>query len=173
MIISGLMHQSQVTHVCLSWHIEAETKWPPFSRRHFQIHFREWKCINFDKKNSLKFVPKGSINNIPALVQIMAWCRSGDKPLSEPVRESLLTHICVTRPQWVNWISNDSCNDLSPDQHQAITWIDVDLMFNRPSETYFSEMWIKTQNASFKKTHFKLSLAKWQPLSIFLNVKNT
>ena len=26
-------------------------------------------------KNSLKFVPKGPINNIPALVQIMAWCR--------------------------------------------------------------------------------------------------
>ena len=25
-------------------HIEAETKWPPFRRRHFQSHFREWKC---------------------------------------------------------------------------------------------------------------------------------
>ena len=33
---------------------------------------------------SLKFVPKGPINNIPALVQIMAWRRSDDKPLSEP-----------------------------------------------------------------------------------------
>ena len=26
----------------------AETKWPPFSRRHFQVHFLEWKCMNFD-----------------------------------------------------------------------------------------------------------------------------
>ena len=34
-------------------------------------------------KISLKFVPKGPINNIPALVQIMAWGRPGDKPLSE------------------------------------------------------------------------------------------
>ena len=51
---------------------------------------------------SLKFVPKGPINNIPALVQIMAWRRPGDKPLSEPMMISLLTHICVTRPQWVN-----------------------------------------------------------------------
>ena len=34
---------------------------------------------------SLKFVPKGPINNIPALVQIMAWRRSSDKPLSEPM----------------------------------------------------------------------------------------
>ena len=50
---------------------------------------------------SLKFVPKGSINNIPALVQIMAWHRPGDKPLSEPMMVSLPTHICVTWPQWV------------------------------------------------------------------------
>ena len=50
-------------------------------------------------KISLKFVPKGPINNIPALVQIMAWRRSGDKPLSEPMMVSLLTHICVARPQ--------------------------------------------------------------------------
>ena len=34
---------------------------------------------------SLKFVPKGLINNIPALVQIMAWHHPGDKPLSEPM----------------------------------------------------------------------------------------
>ena len=47
----------------------------------------------------LKFVPRGPINYIPALVQIMAWCRPGDKPLSEPMVVSLPTHICVTRPQ--------------------------------------------------------------------------
>ena len=56
-------------------------------------------------KISLKFVPKGPIDNIPALVQIMAWRRPGDKPLSEPMMVSLLTHICVTRPQWVNMIT--------------------------------------------------------------------
>ena len=49
------------------------------------------KCI-FLKENvwipikiSLKFVWKSPINNIPALVQIMAWRRPGDKPLSEPM----------------------------------------------------------------------------------------
>ena len=31
----------------------------------------------------------------------MAWRRPGDKPFSEPMMISLLTHICVTRPQWV------------------------------------------------------------------------
>ena len=73
-----------------------------------RCHFADdtFKCI-FEKENewispriSLKFVPKVRINNIPALVQIMAWCRPGDKPLSEPMMVSLLTHICVTRPQW-------------------------------------------------------------------------
>ena len=53
---------------------------------------------------SLIFFPKGRINNIPALVQIMAWRRRGDKPLSESMMISLPTHICVTRPQWVKKI---------------------------------------------------------------------
>ena len=34
------------------------------------------------------FVPKGAINNIPAIVQIMSWRRPGDKPLSEPMMVS-------------------------------------------------------------------------------------
>ena len=34
---------------------------------------------------SLKFVPRSPIDNKPALVQVMAWCRTGDKPLSEPM----------------------------------------------------------------------------------------
>ena len=55
----------------------------------------------------MKFVPKGPINNIPAMVQIMAWRRPGDKPLSEPMVVSLLMHICVARPQWVNIWSCD------------------------------------------------------------------
>ena len=36
---------------------------------------------------------------MPGLVQIMAWRR----PVSEPIMVSLLTHICVTRPHWVNF----------------------------------------------------------------------
>ena len=34
---------------------------------------------------SLQFVPDGQINNIRALVKIMAWHRPDDKPLSEPM----------------------------------------------------------------------------------------
>ena len=35
------------------------------------------------------------------LVQIMAWRRPGDKPLSEPMVVSLLTHVCIIQPQLV------------------------------------------------------------------------
>ena len=80
---------------------------PRQNGRHFPDDI--FKC-NFLNENGwvlipipLKFVPNGQINNIPTLVQIMAWRRSGDKPLSEPMMVSLLTHIRVTRPQWVNW----------------------------------------------------------------------
>ena len=61
------------------------------------------KCISMNEKFcilikiALKFVPKGPIDNIPALIQIMAWLRSGDKPLSESMLPSSLTHICGTR----------------------------------------------------------------------------
>ena len=76
-------------------------------------HFADgiFKCIFLNEnvwipiKISLKFVPNGPINNIPATVQIMAWRRPGDKPLSEPMVVSLSTHICVARPQWVNMIT--------------------------------------------------------------------
>ena len=61
------------------------------------VFLNENVCISI--KISLKFVPKGPINNIPALVQIMAWRRPGDKPLSEPMMASSPTHICVTRTQ--------------------------------------------------------------------------
>ena len=55
-----------------------------------------FKCISLSEnkwiqmKFSLKFVPKGTIDNIPALVQIMAWHQPGHKPLSEPMMVSLL-----------------------------------------------------------------------------------
>ena len=73
-------------------------------------HFADdiFKCIFLNEnvwipiKISLKFVPKGPMNNIPSLVQIMVWRRPGDKPLSEPMMVNLPTHICVTRPQWIN-----------------------------------------------------------------------
>ena len=58
--------------------------------------------IQISIRISLKFVLKSPINNILSLIQIMAWRHPGDKAFSEPMVIRLLTHICVTRPQWVN-----------------------------------------------------------------------
>ena len=85
------------------------THWGRENGRHFPDDI--FKCI-FVNENvwipvhiSLKFVPKGPINNIPVLVRIMAWRRPGDKPLSEPMMARLPTYICVTRPQWVKTVT--------------------------------------------------------------------
>ena len=45
-----------------------------------------WNSITI----SLKLVPKGPINNIPALVKTMAWRQPGDRPLFESMMVSLL-----------------------------------------------------------------------------------
>ena len=78
-------------------------KMAAISQTTLSIAFFGNENVRISIKFSLKFVPKGPINNIPALVQIMAWRRPGDKPLSEPVMVSQLTLICFIRPQWVNY----------------------------------------------------------------------
>ena len=62
---------------------------PRQNGRHFPddifrcIFMNENACIS--NTSWLKFVPRDPIDNNTALVQIMAWRRTGDKPLSEPI----------------------------------------------------------------------------------------
>ena len=39
---------------------------------------------------SLKFVSRTPIDNTPALVPVMAWRRTGDKPLPEPMKTKFI-----------------------------------------------------------------------------------
>ena len=80
------------------------------------------KNVRISIKISLKFVSKGPINNIPALVQTMIWRLSGDKPLSEPMMVRSPTHIVVPRPQWVNTIKTHRTFFL---WNQAISFIPI------------------------------------------------
>ena len=105
-IVHGLIHWlSLPSFDKQSCHTKVNTLRPRQNGRRFadvtfkRIFFNE--NVRISIKISLKFVRKGPIDNNPTLVQIMAWRRSGDKPLSEPMMFSLPTHICVTRPQWV------------------------------------------------------------------------
>ena len=73
---------------------------PEQNGRHFADNI--FRCIFMNKKCyiairiSLKFVPKGHIDNKSALVQVMAWRRTGDKPLPEAMltqfNEAYLRH---------------------------------------------------------------------------------
>ena len=101
-----------------SWDADAERHLNTLRPRQNGRHFADgiFKCIFVNEnvwipiKISLTFVPQVPINNIPALVQIMAWHRPGDKPLSGPMMVRLPAHICVTRPQWVKYVLvNSSC----------------------------------------------------------------
>ena len=80
--------------------------------RHLSDDIFKWIFLNeivwISTNISLKCVPWSPINNIPTLVQVMAWCRPGDKPLSEPMMVRLPMHICVTRPQWVNRLNQST-----------------------------------------------------------------
>ena len=112
--------------VLLKWEIERNIHWYLFvesgevylthlpldkmnaiSQMIFSDAFSWMKMYKFWLRFHWLFFPKGSINNIPALSQIMAWRSIGDKPLSEPGPDSL-THICGTRGRWVN--SRQKCS---------------------------------------------------------------
>ena len=142
------------------------TSRPREKSRHFADDNFERIFLN-EYKISLKFAHKGPINNILTLGQIMAWCRPGDKPLSEPIMVSLLTHICLTRSQWVN-----SLRPSDAYMRQAIIWTNDGILLIRTLRTNFSEILSEIHSFSFKKMHFKMSSAKWRLFRLGLNGRN-
>ena len=60
----------------------------------------------------MKFVPKGTINNTPALVQIMVWRRTGDKPLSETMMTQFNDAYMRHSASMSSHISGDQAVDL-------------------------------------------------------------
>ena len=87
-------------------HSSLNTLRPRQNGRHFADDI--FKCIFLNENVwiPIEISLKGQINNIPSIFL------DGAKPLSEPMMVSLLTQICVTRPQWVN-SKIESCVPLS------------------------------------------------------------
>ena len=87
------------------------------------------KCVFLNEnvwisiKISLKFIPTDPINKISALVQIMAWRRPGDKPLSEPMMVCLMTYICVILPQWVKVSHGLMANNIYIPVNERLVWL--------------------------------------------------
>ena len=80
---------TQIALACLLWFLSDNTLRPTQYGQRFPDDI--FKCVFFNEtvwiaiKISLKFVPKVRINNIPELVQVMAWHQSVDEALSEPM----------------------------------------------------------------------------------------
>ena len=58
---------------------------PEQNGRHCADDIFKHVFLNENDPISLKIVPRGPIDNKSALVRVMAWHRTGDKPLSEPM----------------------------------------------------------------------------------------
>ena len=77
-----------VVHALIAVNLWVNSSLPGQNGRHFAddiltcIFMNEKGCISI--RISFQFVPKGPIDNMSALVQVMAWRRTGDKPLPDP-----------------------------------------------------------------------------------------
>ena len=66
-------------------------------------------------KISLKFVSRNPIDNKPALVQVMAWRRLGNKPLSGPMLTQFTDAYMQHYGRWFKL-------DIELQSHQFMTW---------------------------------------------------
>ena len=113
-LVGLCLSDNDVLSPCLLTQDWFDSSPPNKNGRHFPDDI--FKCIFMNEtfciliRISLKFVPKGAINNIPALVQIMGWRRTGAKPLSEAMLTQFIDayiYICGARGRWVNTLAPD------------------------------------------------------------------
>ena len=91
----------QFTNACIRHRFELAT---------FIRIFLKENYVNILIWISLKFRPESSVNNLPTLVDIMAWRRSGDRPVSK----RRITYILDTwMHHWVNVVWSASSNYLN------------------------------------------------------------
>ena len=118
-----------------------------------------------------------------ALVWVMVWHQTGDKPLSEMIWTKMTYFICITRPQWINslrpsaayiYVSKltiiGSDNGLTRTRRQAIFQTNTGVLLIWPLGTNCSETIILINTFSFKKMHLKMLSGKCRPFCLSLNV---
>ena len=101
-IIVSVMTWVQLKVKCLLTHCGRD-KMAAFSQTTFSSAFSWMKMFEFQLKFHWSLFLRVQLTIIHHC--FMAWRRPGDKPLTEPMMVSSLTHICVTRPQWVNEVA--------------------------------------------------------------------
>ena len=118
------------------------------------------KMYDFRLKFHWCLFPRAQLTIFQHSVQIMAWCRRGYKPLSEPITVSLLTHICVARPQWVNVLFGS----LPPTSRLHLNHTDVEMRTHwgkYPTKTYLN---LYTQ---LKKVFWLMTLCRHSVINFF------
>ena len=99
-VITYLCPSRQSPHILLCCICEGLKNSSGQNGRHFADDI--FKCIFINEKSGMlvritsKFVHKGPVGIKSTLVQIMTWCRTGDKPLPEPMLPRSLRHIRST-----------------------------------------------------------------------------
>ena len=86
------------------WNTEADTKWPQLQTT-FSSSCVAWKLLYFIEI-SLKFVSRSPINNKAALIYKIMASYGQAVVWADDRLPSLRTHMCVTRPWWVNTLKN-------------------------------------------------------------------
>ena len=112
------------------------TKWLPFWQMTFPNEFFLNENGRISIEIPLKFVPKNPIDNKPALVQIMAWCWPGNKPLFWPMMARLPMHICTTLPEWVNLLWP---GDVIWHHRSQSTLVGIMIQFISPNAAYIRQ----------------------------------
>ena len=94
---------------------------------------------------------RGICQEVDHCTVLTHWCR--------------VTHICVSK---LTIIGSD--NGLSPGRRQAIIRTNAGILLIGTLGTNFSEILSEIHTFSFKKTHLKMSSAKWRPFCFGLNL---
>ena len=88
------------------WPIEAHKLVSPFGRQ--TVFSNAFSCMKITaflfRWHGTMLVPKCRVDNIAALITILAWHRTDDKLLFQPMMPYFLTHICVI---WSHWVIKD------------------------------------------------------------------
>ena len=115
LLFSRFLFKSSPHNVLTHW---GRDKMADISQTIFSNIFSSKKMFEFRLKFHWNLFLRVQLTKIPALFQIMAWRRPGDKTLSEAMLVSLLTHKCFTRPQWVKCSYQPSVSNLKDEWQQ-------------------------------------------------------
>ena len=89
-------HRRKHQNLCYWPFVRGIHSWPVNSLHKGPVMMRAFPCYAI-------IMVTGAINNIPTSVQIMAWCRPGNKPLFEPIMFRLPMHMCIIQSQRVKF----------------------------------------------------------------------